>query len=59
MHKIDYDDELGFRERGTSENILVIIFAWTAQLCEVSFLAVTSTEYLWAVAILSTSIGDF
>ena len=39
--------------------MLVIMLAWMSQLCEASFLAVTSTEYLWAVATLSTSIGDF
>jgi hypothetical protein len=51
-------DELGWRSGGILSNIAVSIFAWITQLNEVSFLAVTSTEYLCATVMLSKSIGD-
>ena len=52
------ENVLGLRVAGTEANMLVIMLAWMSQLCDVSFLALTSTEYLWAAATLSTSIGD-
>jgi hypothetical protein len=48
---------LGFRVLGTLSNMLVSMFAWMAQFDDVSFLAVTSTEYRCATDTLSISTG--
>jgi len=49
---------LGIKAGGTVSNISVSIFAWMAQLADVSFRAVTRMEYLCATVMVIRSIGD-
>jgi len=49
---------LGLRSGGSLSNMSVSMFAWIAQFEDVSFLAVTRTEYRWATVRLSKSIVD-